>query len=149
MKLLLNLSKEEQRIRFLRRIDLPDHNWKFSSADVRERGLWDDYQHAFSRDALAHEHRLGPVVRDSGRSQVVRADRSGRGDRERAARDRSRYPTVTQEQRDNLLEIKTTLEAQAPAGAVPDPFEASLEADGHAPAQPEPISAPAASDGDA
>ena len=34
MKLFLNLSKEEQRSRFLRRIDLPDHNWKFSAADV-------------------------------------------------------------------------------------------------------------------
>ena len=32
MKLFLNLSKEEQRTRFLRRIDLPEHNWKFSSA---------------------------------------------------------------------------------------------------------------------
>jgi len=37
VKLFLNLSKEEQRTRFLRRIDLPDHNWKFSAADVRER----------------------------------------------------------------------------------------------------------------
>ena len=34
VKLFLNLSKEEQRTRFLRRIDLPDHNWKFSAADV-------------------------------------------------------------------------------------------------------------------
>jgi PPK2 family polyphosphate:nucleotide phosphotransferase len=37
VKVFLNLSREEQRTRFLRRIDLPDHNWKFSSADVRER----------------------------------------------------------------------------------------------------------------
>ena len=35
VKLFLNVSKEEQRARFLRRIDLPDHNWKFSTADVR------------------------------------------------------------------------------------------------------------------
>src|SRR4051812_18798646 len=48
VKLFLNLSKEEQRRRFLRRIDLPDHNWKFSAADVQERRSWDDYQHAFS-----------------------------------------------------------------------------------------------------
>ena len=53
VKLFLNLSKEEQRIRFLRRIDLPDHNWKFSSADVREREYWDDYQKAFS-EMLSH-----------------------------------------------------------------------------------------------
>ena len=48
VKLFLNLSKEEQRLRFLRRIDLPDHNWKFSSHDVEERRSWDSYQAAFS-----------------------------------------------------------------------------------------------------
>ena len=53
VKLFLNLSKEEQRTRFLRRIDLPDHNWKFSSADVAERERWDDYQKAFS-EMLSH-----------------------------------------------------------------------------------------------
>jgi PPK2 family polyphosphate:nucleotide phosphotransferase len=53
VKLFLNLSKEEQRRRFLRRIDLPDHNWKFSSHDVEERGYWDAYQKAFS-DTFSH-----------------------------------------------------------------------------------------------
>ena len=48
VKLFLNLSKEEQRRRLLRRIDLPDHNWKFSEADIAERGHWDDYQKAIS-----------------------------------------------------------------------------------------------------
>src|SRR5437879_13643489 len=41
VKLFLNLSKEEQRTRFLKRIDLPEKNWKFSAPDVRERGHWD------------------------------------------------------------------------------------------------------------
>jgi PPK2 family polyphosphate:nucleotide phosphotransferase len=49
VKLFLNMSKEEQRIRFLRRIDLPEKNWKFSQADVRERQHWDDYQHVYSQ----------------------------------------------------------------------------------------------------
>jgi PPK2 family polyphosphate:nucleotide phosphotransferase len=49
VKLFLNLSKEEQRARFLKRIDLPDKNWKFSAADVRERQYWNDYQRAFSQ----------------------------------------------------------------------------------------------------
>jgi PPK2 family polyphosphate:nucleotide phosphotransferase len=53
VKLFLNLSKEEQRLRFLRRIDLPDHNWKFSSHDVEERRFWDSYQEAFS-EMLSH-----------------------------------------------------------------------------------------------
>jgi PPK2 family polyphosphate:nucleotide phosphotransferase len=48
VKLFLNVSREEQRERFLRRIDEPERNWKFSAADVRERGYWDDYQKAFS-----------------------------------------------------------------------------------------------------
>ena len=78
VKLFLNLSHEEQRIRFLRRLDLPDHNWKFSDADVRERERWDDYQNGVLADAVAHEHGVGSVACDSGRSQVVRADRRGR-----------------------------------------------------------------------
>ena len=48
VKLFLNLSREEQRQRFLARIDEPDKNWKFSAADVKERALWDDYQAAFA-----------------------------------------------------------------------------------------------------
>ncbi|MEU6390491.1 polyphosphate kinase 2 family protein [Streptomyces sp. NPDC046939] len=48
VKIFLNLSKEEQRVRFLKRIDVPDRNWKFSAADVRERGFWDAYQDAFA-----------------------------------------------------------------------------------------------------
>ena len=48
MKLLLNVSKDEQRKRFLERIDMPEKNWKFSAHDVHERGYWDDYQRAFS-----------------------------------------------------------------------------------------------------
>ncbi|MFI0235869.1 polyphosphate kinase 2 family protein [Streptomyces sp. NPDC016845] len=47
VKVFLNLSKEEQRVRFLKRIDVPERNWKFSAADVRERGFWDSYQDAF------------------------------------------------------------------------------------------------------
>jgi len=48
VKILLNLSKDEQRRRFLARLDVPDKNWKFSAADARERTYWDDYQKAYS-----------------------------------------------------------------------------------------------------
>ena len=72
MKIFLNLSKEEQRTRFLKRIDVPERNWKFSAADVRERRRWDDYQVAFSRDALGDQHEARPLVRHPGRPQVVR-----------------------------------------------------------------------------
>jgi polyphosphate kinase 2 (PPK2 family) len=50
---MLNLSKQEQAKRFLKRIDHPAKNWKFSPADVRERGYWDDYQRAFE-EMLSH-----------------------------------------------------------------------------------------------
>jgi PPK2 family polyphosphate:nucleotide phosphotransferase len=53
VKLFLNVSAEEQRARFLRRIDLPDKNWKFSAADVRERRFWADYQQAYAQ-MLSH-----------------------------------------------------------------------------------------------
>jgi PPK2 family polyphosphate:nucleotide phosphotransferase len=53
VKLLLNISREEQRTRFLKRIDLAEKNWKFSPADAREREYWDAYQGAIS-DMLTH-----------------------------------------------------------------------------------------------
>jgi PPK2 family polyphosphate:nucleotide phosphotransferase len=49
VKLFLNVSRKQQRIRFLQRIDRPEKNWKFSPADARERQYWDDYQHAYSQ----------------------------------------------------------------------------------------------------
>jgi PPK2 family polyphosphate:nucleotide phosphotransferase len=47
LKFFLNVSKEEQRRRFLARIDTPSKNWKFSANDLREREHWDEYQHAY------------------------------------------------------------------------------------------------------
>lgn len=46
-KFFLHVSKEEQKKRFLERIDNPEKNWKFSSADAKERGYWDDYMKAY------------------------------------------------------------------------------------------------------
>ncbi len=46
-KFFLHISKEEQRARFLQRLEEPEKNWKFSAADVRERQCWDDYQQAY------------------------------------------------------------------------------------------------------
>ena len=47
VKFFLHLSKEEQRERFLARIDEPRKNWKFSMADIHERAFWDDYMKAY------------------------------------------------------------------------------------------------------
>jgi len=51
-KVFLNVSKKEQKKRFLDRLDEPEKNWKFSAADVRERGYWKEYQRAYA-DAIA------------------------------------------------------------------------------------------------
>jgi PPK2 family polyphosphate:nucleotide phosphotransferase len=47
VKVMLNVSRREQAKRFLKRIDHPDKNWKFSPSDVRERRYWDEYRQAF------------------------------------------------------------------------------------------------------
>ena len=53
LKFFLNVSKEEQRERFLDRLDEPAKNWKFSMGDISERALWDKYQDAY-QDMVAH-----------------------------------------------------------------------------------------------
>jgi PPK2 family polyphosphate:nucleotide phosphotransferase len=47
LKFFLNVSKKEQKERFLERIEQPEKNWKFSFGDVREREHWDDYMNAY------------------------------------------------------------------------------------------------------
>ncbi len=123
VKLFLNLSKEEQRIRFLRRLDLPDHNWKFSSADVRERERWDDYQKAFS-EMLSH------TSTEWAPWYVIPADRkwfarigAGAVLVHALMEIDPRFPRVSKQQREALLEVREALKAQAPKGAAPDPFE--------------------------
>ncbi len=49
VKIFLHLSKDEQKRRFLARLDDPGKNWKFSAADLKERAYWDDYQDAYER----------------------------------------------------------------------------------------------------
>jgi PPK2 family polyphosphate:nucleotide phosphotransferase len=122
VKLFLNVSKEEQRTRLLRRIDLPDHNWKFSEADVRERERWDDYQKAFS-EVLSH------TSTEWAPWYVIPADRKwferigvGAVLVHALMEIDPRFPAISEKQRQALLEVKETLEAQAPKGAAPDPF---------------------------
>jgi PPK2 family polyphosphate:nucleotide phosphotransferase len=53
LKFFLNVSRAEQKKRFLERLDDPDKNWKFSAADVRERGHWKEYMEAYE-DMIRH-----------------------------------------------------------------------------------------------
>jgi PPK2 family polyphosphate:nucleotide phosphotransferase len=124
VKLFLNLSKEEQRIRFLKRIDLPERNWKFSAADVRERQHWDDYQEAFSEMLSATSTRWAPWY-------VVPADHKwferisvGAILAHTLIELDPQYPVVSAERRQELQAVKRELEEQAPKGAPADPFAA-------------------------
>jgi PPK2 family polyphosphate:nucleotide phosphotransferase len=60
IKFFLHLSKEEQRKRFLARIDEPDKNWKFSAADIAERGFWKQYMKAYEKCLSATSTRDAP-----------------------------------------------------------------------------------------
>jgi PPK2 family polyphosphate:nucleotide phosphotransferase len=124
VKLFLNLSREEQRVRFLRRIDLPDHNWKFSSHDVEERQSWDAYQEAFSEMFSHTSTAWAPWY-------VIPADRKWFARIAAAAVLAQalididpRYPRLGDQALQDLQKVKLQLEAEAPSGAAGDPFEA-------------------------
>jgi PPK2 family polyphosphate:nucleotide phosphotransferase len=130
VKLFLNLSKEEQRRRLLRRIDLEDHNWKFSEADVEERGRWDDYQAAFSEVLSSTSTEWAPwYVIPADRKWFLRIGAAAVLVQAIMEID-PHYPRVTAERRSTLRKVKAALEEQAPKGAAPDPFEAERPAGG-------------------
>jgi PPK2 family polyphosphate:nucleotide phosphotransferase len=123
VKLFLNLSREEQRVRFLRRIDLPDHNWKFSSHDVEERQSWDAYQEAFSEMFSHTSTTWAPWY-------VIPADRKWFARIAAAAVIANvlieidpQYPRLSDVALRDLETAKRRLEAEAPNGAAADPFE--------------------------
>ncbi len=60
IKFFLHLSKEEQRQRFLARIDEPEKNWKFSAADIAERKFWKQYMKAYEECLSATSTQVAP-----------------------------------------------------------------------------------------
>jgi PPK2 family polyphosphate:nucleotide phosphotransferase len=60
LKFFLNVSKDEQRKRFLKRLEDPRKHWKFSAADLKERGFWDDYMKAYERAISATSTKWAP-----------------------------------------------------------------------------------------
>ena len=59
-KFFLNISRKEQKRRFLERLETPDKNWKFSAADIRERDCWDDYMKAYEEMIAATSTKQSP-----------------------------------------------------------------------------------------
>jgi PPK2 family polyphosphate:nucleotide phosphotransferase len=128
VKIFLNLSREEQRCRFLSRIDFPDKNWKFNAHDVEERAHWEKYQAAFSQmlSATSTAHAPWYVVPADHKwfmrvaVAAVLVDTLAEID--------PQYPKVSKQARKALQESKAELEAQTPAGAAADPIAAQLAA---------------------
>src|SRR5215469_4885315 len=122
VKLFLNLSREEQRVRFLKRIDLPEKNWKFSAADVREREHWDEYQKAFSEMLSATSTPWAPwYIIPADHKWFARVCASAVIVQALIDLD-PQYPPTSEETRRQLLEVRKELEAEAPKGAAADPF---------------------------
>ncbi|MGB8677843.1 MAG: polyphosphate kinase 2 family protein, partial [Pseudolabrys sp.] len=56
----LNVSRKEQKKRFMERLDKPNKHWKFSASDVHERQFWSDYMHAFEEAISATASKNAP-----------------------------------------------------------------------------------------
>ena len=115
-KFFLNLSKGEQKKRFLERLEQPEKNWKFSAADVHERESWDDYMHAYEQMIrnTATKHAPWYVVPADNkwftRAVVAAAIIETLEDLNLA------YPTVDPERRKQLEAARELLEGKKSAG---------------------------------
>lgn len=112
LKFFLNVSKSEQKKRFLQRIDTPEKNWKFSDSDVRERVFWDDYMNAY-------EEVFNHTSTKSAPWYIIPADRKwftrlvvANIICTKLQELNLHYPTVSEEHRQQLLEAKRILEQE-------------------------------------
>lgn len=110
LKFFLNVSKDEQRKRFLDRINEPKKHWKFSASDLTERQFWKDYQAAYEQmlEATSTKHAPWYVI-PADHKWVTRAAVSRIVTREISALD-LRYPEVTGEKKEQIAEAKKQLE---------------------------------------
>jgi PPK2 family polyphosphate:nucleotide phosphotransferase len=116
IKFFLHLSKEEQRKRFLDRIDEQDKNWKFSQGDIEERGFWKQYMQAYEACLSATSTKIAPWY-------VVPADdkKNARLIISRIILDafkalKMRYPATDAKRRQELLSIRQHLMREEPSG---------------------------------
>ncbi|HEX8178207.1 MAG TPA: polyphosphate kinase 2 family protein [Pyrinomonadaceae bacterium] len=114
LKFYLNVSKEEQRRRFLARINTPEKNWKFSLNDAKERGYWDDYMDAFE-EVFQHTstHWAPWHIIPADNKWFTRAAVADVIITKLKSLD-LKYPEVSDEHRQNLLRAKELLESEAP-----------------------------------
>ncbi len=117
MKFFLNVSKKEQKKRFLERIDDKSKNWKFSLGDLKERGHWDNYQKAY-------EEAISATSTDSAPWFIIPADDKWYARLAIASviyrqfeKLKFSYPVVSEAQREELQRAKTQLMAEGDGGA--------------------------------
>jgi len=112
LKFFLHVSKEEQKQRFLARIETPEKNWKFSAGDAKERGFWDDYMRAFE-DALANTSTKNApwYVIPADKKWFTRVAVSEIIIQKMESLD-LQYPKINEAQRQGLLEAKKILESE-------------------------------------
>jgi PPK2 family polyphosphate:nucleotide phosphotransferase len=121
VKMFLNVSREEQRTRFLRRIDRPEKNWKFAASDVRERQSWDKYQQAYSAMLSHTSTEWAPwYVLPADHKWFTRLCTAAVIAHTLIDID-PKYPAPDPAARQELEQAKRELEAEAPPGASPDP----------------------------
>jgi len=116
VKIFLNVSNEEQRRRFLSRIDEPEKNWKFSANDAKERTFWNSYQKAFA-EMLSHtstNHAPWYVI-PADNKPFARVAAAAVIANELIDID-PQYPTVSKEQRDLLQGMRGALGGDADHG---------------------------------
>lgn len=112
VKFFLNVSKEEQKQRFLDRIEEEDKNWKFSMGDVRERGYWDDYMHAYTEAIENTSTEKAPwYIIPADKKWFTRLAVSEVIVKTLEAMD-PQYPEVTDEHKSELAEAKKMLESE-------------------------------------
>jgi PPK2 family polyphosphate:nucleotide phosphotransferase len=116
LKFWLNVSKEEQRQRFLSRLDEPEKNWKFSTGDVVERGHWDDYMHAYQEALNATSRPWAPwyaIPADDKPYMRLAVARIIRETLESLALE---YPKVDAKEQARFDEMREILESEEKAG---------------------------------
>lgn len=112
IKFFLNVSRDEQKKRFLERIDTPDKNWKFSSGDARERGFWDEYMKAYTDAIQATSTEKSPwFIVPADKKWFTRLAVSEIIVKKLESLE-LKYPTVTDAHMAELLEAKKILESE-------------------------------------
>lgn len=113
LKFFLNVSREEQKQRFLDRINEPENNWKFSMGDVKERGHWDEYMKAYEEAIATTSTKNAPWY-------IIPADKKwftrlavSEIIVKKLESMKLAYPTVSEAHRKELAQAKKMLEAEA------------------------------------